>query len=157
MEERIQAGLRASLQTESLVTGVLHIDTRFNPKAPPPVFHQVEKIYPEIPSETTQIQQLFENLASLDMKTLQTNLNGLILRLDHTIGEFNVSEINRGITNLLSSVNALVASPDFTNALAGLRPTLDQYRELAAKVTSKIDPLSDSITNTLVEAKLALA
>ena len=27
---------------------------------------------------------------------------------------------------------------------------------MAAKVTSKIDPLSDSITNTLVEAKLAL-
>jgi paraquat-inducible protein B len=42
MEKRIQAGFRASLQTESLVTGVLYIDTRFNPKAPPPVFHQLE-------------------------------------------------------------------------------------------------------------------
>jgi paraquat-inducible protein B len=156
MEERIQAGFRASLQTESLVTGVLYIDTRFNPKAPLPVFHQLEKIYPEIPTEPTQIQQLFENLASLDVKSLQTNLNGLILRLDHTIGEFNASEINRDITNLLCSVNALVTSADITNALAGIRPTLDQYRELAAKVTSKIDPLSDSITNTLVEAKRAL-
>ena len=156
MEERIQAGFRASLQTESLVTGVLYIDTRFNPKAPPPVFHQLDKIYPEIPAEPTQIQQLFENLASFDIKSLQTNLNGLIHRLDHTIGEFNASEINRGITNLLCSVNALVTSADITNALAGIPPTLDQYRELAAKVTSKIDPLSDSITNTLVEAKRAL-
>ena len=156
MEERIQAGFRASLQTESLVTGVLYIDTRFNPKAPPPVFHQLEKIYPEIPTEPTQIQQLFENLASFDIKSLQTNLNGLILRLDHTIGEFNASEINRGITNLLCSVNAFVTSADLTNALARIPPTLDQYRELAAKVTSKIDPLSDSITNTLVEAKRAL-
>ena len=156
MEERIQAGFRASLQTESLVTGLLYIDTRFNPKAPLPVFHQLEKIYPEIPTEPTQIQQLFENLASLDIKSLQTNLNGLILRLDHTIGEFNASEINRDITNLLCSVNALVTSADITNALAGIRPTLDQYRELAVKVTSKIDPLSDSITNTLVEAKRAL-
>ena len=156
MEERIQAGFRASLQTESLVTGLLYIDTRFNPKAPLPVFHQLEKIYPEIPTEPTQIQQLFENLASLDVKSLQTNLNGLIRRLDHTIGEFNASEINRGITNLLCSVNALVTSADITNALAGIPPTLDQYRELAAKVTSKIDPLSDSITNTLVEANRAL-
>ena len=156
MEERIQAGFRASLQTESLVTGLLYIDTRFNPKAPLPVFHQLEKIYPEIPTEPTQIQQFFENLASFDIKTLQKNLNGLILRLDHTIGEFDASEINRGITNLLCSVNALVTSGDITNALAGIRPTLDQYRELAVKVTSKIDPLSDSITNTLVEAKRAL-
>ena len=157
MEERIQAGLRASLQAESLITGVLYIDTRFNAKAPPPIFHQVENIYPEIPSEPTQIQQLFENLGSLDLKSLQTNLNALILRLDHTVGELNVSEINRGITNLLTSVNALVTSPDITNALAGIRPTLNQYRELATKVTSKIDPLSDSVTNTLVEARLALA
>lgn len=156
MEERIQAGFRASLQTESLVTGLLYIDTRFNPTAPLPVFHQLEKIYPEIPTEPTQIQQFFENLASFDIKTLQKNLNGLILRLDHTIGEFDASEINRGITNLLCSVNALVTSADITNALAGIRPTLDQYRELAVKVTSKIDPLSDSITNTLVEAKRAL-
>ena len=156
MEERIQAGFRASLQTESLVTGLLYIDTRFNPKAPLPVFHQLEKSYPEIPTEPTQIQQFFENLASFDIKTLQKNLNGLILRLDHTIGEFDASEINRDITNLLCSVNALVTSADITNALAGIRPTLDQYRELAVKVTSKIDPLSDSITNTLVEAKRAL-
>jgi len=156
MEERIQAGFRASLQTDSLVTGLLYIDTRFNPKAPLPVFHQLEKIYPEIPTEPTQIQQFIENLASFDIKTLQKNLNGLILRLDHTIGEFDASEINRGITNLLCSVNALVTSGDITNALAGIRPTLDQYRELAVKVTSKIDPLSDSITNTLVEAKRAL-
>jgi paraquat-inducible protein B len=41
--------------------------------------------------------------------------------------------------------------------LAALRPTLDQYRELGAKVTSKIDPLSDSITNSLAEADRALA
>jgi paraquat-inducible protein B len=156
MEERIQAGLRASLQTESLVTGVLYIDVRFNPKAPLPVFHQVEKIHPEIPSEPTQIQELFENLASLDMKSLQTNLNGLILRLDHTIAELNAPEINRGITNLLCSLNALVTASDITNALAGIRPTLDQYRELGAKVTSKIDPLSDSITNTLAQAERAL-
>jgi paraquat-inducible protein B len=156
MNKRIQAGFRASLQTESLVTGLLYIDTRFDSKVPPPVFHQVEKIYPEIPSEPTQIRQLFENLASLDIKSVQTNLNGLILRVDHTIGELNTAEINRGITNLLCSVNALVTSPHLTNALAGIRPTLDQYRELGAKVTSKIDPLSDSITNTLGEANRAL-
>ena len=42
-------GLRASLQTESLVTGVLYIEPRSNPNAPPPVFHQLKKIYPECP------------------------------------------------------------------------------------------------------------
>jgi paraquat-inducible protein B len=156
-EERIKSGLRASLHTESLVTGVLYVDCRFNPNAPPPVFHQLTKLYPEWPTEPTQIQQLFNNLASLDIKGLQTNLNGLIIRLDHTVGELKMAEINQGLTNLLASVDRLINSPDITNGLAGLRPTLDQYRDLGAKLTSKIDPLSDSITNSLAEANRALA
>jgi paraquat-inducible protein B len=156
-EERIKSGLRASLKTESLVTGVLYVDCRFNPYAPPPVFHQVTKIYPEWPTEPTQIQQLFNNLASLDIKGLQTNLNGLIIRLDQTVGELKMAEINQGLTNLLASVDRLINSPDITNGLAGLRPTLDQYRDLGARLTSKIDPLSDSVTNSLAEANRALA
>ena len=80
-------GLRASLQTESLVTGVLYVDIRPNPNAPPPVFHQLQKIYPELPTEPTQIQQLFNNLASLDIKSIETNLNALLTKLDTTVGE----------------------------------------------------------------------
>jgi hypothetical protein len=102
----------------------------------------VDKIYNELPSEPTQIQQLFENLGSLDIHSLQTNLNGLIIRLDTTVGELKMSDINASVTNLLTSVNRLVTDPDLTNALAALRPTLDQHRELGAKVTSKVDPLA---------------
>ena len=126
--ERIKLGLRASLQTESLVTGVLYVDVRLNPNAPPPVFHQLEKIYPELPTEPTQIQQLFNNLASLDIKSIETNLNALLTKLDTAVGSLNMAEINQGITNLLASVNRLVTSPDITNGLAAVRPTLDQYR-----------------------------
>jgi len=156
-EARIKGGMRASLQTESLVTGVLYVDIRINPNSPPPVLHQLKKIYIELPTEPTQIQQLFNNLASLDIHSLQTNLNNLITRLDTTVGELKMTDINAGVTNLLGSVNRLVTDPNITNALAALRPTIDQYRELGAKVTGKIDPLADSVTNTLAEANSTLA
>jgi paraquat-inducible protein B len=156
-EERIKAGLRASLQVESLVTGVLYVDVRIDPNAPAPVFHQIRRLYHELPTERTQIQQLFNNLASLDVKSLQTNLNALITRLDSTVEQLKMADINQGITNLLASATALVTSPEITNALAGIRPALDQYRELGAKVTSKIDPLADGLTNSLAEASRALA
>ena len=41
MAERIKRGLRATLQTESLVTGVLYVGMDIDPKASPPVFHQL--------------------------------------------------------------------------------------------------------------------
>jgi paraquat-inducible protein B len=157
MAERVKAGLRATLQTESLVTGVLYVGIDMDPKASDPVFHQLEKRYPEVPTEPTKTQQLFNNLASLDVKSLQTNLTALITELRSTVNQLKMADINAGVTNLLASVNRLVADPDITNALAALRPTLDQYRELGAKVTGRVDPLADSVTNSLAEADRALA
>ena len=156
LEVRVKRGLRASLQAESLVTGVLYVEMRPNPNAPPPVFHQVRKVYPEIPSEPTQIQQLLNNLASVDIKGIETNLNALLAKLDTTVDALHMAEINRGVTNLLVSIDRLISSPDITNALAGIRPTLDEYRELGAKLSSRVDPLADSITNSLGEASRAL-
>jgi paraquat-inducible protein B len=157
MTQRVKQGLRATLQTESLVTGVLYVGVDMNPRASLAVFHQLEKRYPQVPTEPTATQLLFNNLASLDIKSLQTNLNGLITRLDTTVGELKMADINVGVTNRLFSVNRLVTDPDITNALAAVRPTLDQYRELGTKVTSKIDPVADNVTNTLAEANLTLA
>ena len=157
MDAAIGEGLRASLQTESLVTGVLYVGLDVDANLPPPVYHQLEKVYPEMPTEPTQVQQLFNNLASLDIHKLQTNLDGLISRLDTTLGEMKMNDINSGVTNLLISVNRLISDPDITNGLAALRPTLDQYRALGAKVTGELDPVSERITNTLAQADSTLA
>ncbi len=157
LEQRVRRGLRASLQSESLVTGVLYIGLRPNPYAPPPIFHQLEKRYPELPTEPTQIQQLMRNLASLDIKGIEKNLNSLLAKLDNAVDGLHLAEITVGITNLVRSVDRLVSSPEITNDLAAIKTTLDQYRLLGEKLTSRIDPLADSITNSLAEADQALA
>lgn len=157
LAQRIKTGLRASLQTESLVTGVLYIDVRMNPNAPPPIFHQVQKIYPEVPTEPTSIQQLMSNLASLDIKRIETNLNSLIAKLDTAVSGLRLEEVISGVTNLVSSVDHLVSSPEITNGLAALKPTLDQYRLVGEKLNLRIDMLADSITNSLMEVDRALA
>jgi paraquat-inducible protein B len=182
LEARIGSGLRATLESESLVTGVLYVEMKIHANAPPPVFHQLEKRYPEVPSMPTQIQQLMNNLASLDVKSIETNVNALIVKLDSKIGSLNMAEISRGTTNLLASINRLVSSPQITNDLAELGAaleqyrllgeklnrqvdplvgsvtnSLDQYRLLGAKLNAKIDPLADSLTNSLAEANRALA
>ena len=156
LRERARRGLRASLQTESLVTGLIYVDVRFNPNAPEPMFHQLENIYPELPTEPSQIQELFQNLASLNLRRIESNLNSVLVKLDTTVGSLQMGEINAGITNVLNSVNRLVSSPALTNGLAAVGPTLDEYRLLGQKLNSRIDPLADSLTNSLAEADRAL-
>jgi paraquat-inducible protein B len=157
LQERIHQGMRASLQAESLVTGVLYVEMRFNPNAPPPVFHQLRKTYSEVPSEPTQIQQLMDNLATLDLKGIMTNINGLIVRLDTVVGNLRMQDISTELTNTLVSVNRLVSSPEITNSFVSLRATLDQYKTLGDKLAAKVDPLSDSVTNSLAEATRTLS
>ncbi len=157
VERRVRNGLRATLQTESLVTGVLFVGLDFEPKAPPPVFHQLEKIYVEIPSEPTDVQQLMNNIASLDLKSIEKNLNALLINLNSSISSLHTAEIHDDITKLLGSVDRLVSSPDLKNDLAAMHTTLEQYRLLGAKLNNRIDPLADDVTKTLAEADRALA
>jgi len=157
LAQRINQGMRASLQAESLVTGVLYVEMRLNPNAPPPVFHQLKPIFKEMPSEPTQIQQLMENLGSLDIKGISTNINALITRLDTVLESMRMGEMSAAVTNTLASIERVISSPDITNSLASLRSTLDQYKVLGEKLTGRVDPLAESVTNSLAEANRTLA
>ena len=154
---RIKQGLRGSLQAESLVTGVLYIEIHPTENAPPPVFHQLEKIYPELPTVQTGIQVLLANLSTLDIKGIGDKLTLLIDRLDATVADLRMTDISHGITNLLGSANQVVHSEDLSNAIVSVRTTLDQYRLLGEKLNYRVDPLVDNVTNTLNEASLAIA
>lgn len=156
-EALVQKGLRGKLDAESLVTGVLYVELEIVSHAPPPVLHQLQPEYREIPTMPTTIQGLIANLASLDIKGLSDKLNALLTRLDNSISELNMPDLNRGLTNLIASVDRVIGSPDLTNSLAGLRLTLEDARALVRKLDGRVDPLADSMTNTLDQAQQTLA
>ena len=78
-----------------------------------------------------------DNLASLDIKGISTNINALIIRLDKVLESMHMGDISAGVTNTLASLNQLITSPDITNSLASVRTTLDQYRALGEKLTGQ--------------------
>ena len=153
----IQQGFRARLDAESLVTGVLYIGMERVPNPPPPVFHQLKQEYPEIPTMPGQVQQLFSNLERLDLGSLSEKLNALLTRADTSLSQLNVAEINAGVTNVLRSANHVLTTPDLTNSLTSFRRALSQAEVLLKHVDGRVDPLADSVTNTLFDAQKTLA
>jgi len=156
-EVAVTRGLRGSLEAESLVTGVLYVELQFVTNAPPPIFHQLKPLYVEIPTRPTDIQQLMQNIARVDFKGLEGRLSALITKLDSTIGSLNLGEMSARVTNLLSSVNRVVTSPEITNTLASIQTTMAEYRLLAEKLNRRVDPLAADVTNTLAQANQTLA
>jgi paraquat-inducible protein B len=156
IQRDLRNGLRATLQAQSFVTGVLYVGLDFHRDAPPPVFHQLQKIYVEVPSEPTDVQQLMNNLASLDLKGVEKNLNALLTKINTSVSSLQLAQIQDDITKVLRSVDRLVSSPDLKNDMVALQTTLDQYRLLGEKLTNRVDPLADDVTKTLAEAERAL-
>jgi paraquat-inducible protein B len=148
MTNQISHGLRATLETESIVTGVLYVNLEVEASPSPPVFHQMEDVYREIPSRPTQIQQLMKNIASLDIVGLEEKLDSLLTKLDKGLSDLNLADISTGLTNLLNSANQVVRSPDLTNSLASLRTTLDQYRIVGEKAATALDEANRTLVQT---------
>ncbi len=147
LKRMVAGGLRGRLDAASLITGVLMVQLDLMPDAPPPVLHQVEKEYPEIPTAPTNIQALLANLAKLDIQGIADKLNSILARLDTKLGDLDVKAMNAGITNLLASLDRIIGSPELTNSLASLHHTLDDFGALAKNID----------TNTLVQVQATLA
>jgi len=152
-EKALQQGLRGTLQLESLVTGVQYVELDILSHPPPARFHQLKKEYKEIPTVPTKLETLFDKLANIDFKRLTDQLSSILTRLDSSLGELKVAEINQGLTNLLVSLNQLVRSPDLTNSLASVHRTLDEYRLLSETARARINPLANGADATLVELR----
>jgi paraquat-inducible protein B len=157
LQAAIERGLRARLEAESLVTGVLYVELGFHPDAGPPVYHQVEPKYRELPTQPNTVQALLENLASLDMAGLSDRLDSVLQRLDEGLGELDVAQLNQSVTNLLGSVQALITSPGLTNAVTDIDKTVLELRELSAILRRRVPDLADTAESTLEQLKKAAA
>jgi paraquat-inducible protein B len=150
-EASVQRGLRGKLEAQSLLTGLLYVNLEFLPGTPT-AYHQVKPIYPEIPAAPVEVQ-----IFQVDFASIVQKLNSILVKLDASLGEIKAAEINRGLTNLLASLNTTVNSPGLTNTLASLQQTLRQLSELSTKLQSRAEGLADGADLTLVETRATLA
>jgi len=69
--------------------------------------------------------------------------------LDSSLGELDLQRLNNSLAGLIESVDGVVKSPDLTNSLTELRLALGEARALIRNLDGQVEPLVDSMTNTL--------
>lgn len=103
MEELIGAGLRASLDTESFITGQLYIELDFYPDSEPEYRDKMND-FREIPTIATGIQAVLMNAQEL------------VSRLQN---EVDIVELGQNLAGTLSGLNELANSSELRSTLAG--------------------------------------
>jgi paraquat-inducible protein B len=126
----IERGLRAQLETESLLTGLLYVELDLHPGTP---VHLVlvpgSGRYPEIPTVPTDLQQIQETA----MKALA--------KLD----KVDIVQLTQSITNAGNAATNLLSSPDLRATLASMQATTRNLNSSLQNTTRNLDKTLSSI------------
>jgi paraquat-inducible protein B len=128
----IQAGLRAQLQMQSLVTGQLMIQLDTYPDKPIRLVRG-ETRYPEIP-------------------TIPSSLD----KISKTLRELPVEDLVGQAISVLAGIEKIVNSPDLIESLSILKSGLTDARALVKNIDSRIDPLMTGYQKTEADVHVLL-
>jgi paraquat-inducible protein B len=174
----VKRGMRASLQVQSMVTGLLYVELDFHPDTPVKLLG-LNGQYVELPTVPSTMEQLFANVKSaiqdLGKLPLDQLLKELIATFDRVNAILNAPEMDRALANigtiledarhLLDDVSAQASAfgkklgrvEDETSAmLQAARATLLDTQKLVRNVNGQVAPLADSAKGTLSAARSAL-
>ena len=121
-------GLRAELQSTSLVTGQLYIDLDFHPDQPPRMV-DIATAHPQVPTAPTKMQVLTNRVE----------------KLANAISEVPFDEIARNLSETLTAFRDLARAPEVRTALSAagnagkdLSKTLGKVDRLVADLRGKV-------------------
>lgn len=160
----IDQGLRAQLNMESLLTGMLYIDLGFHPGAPARLFIQPGSgPYPEIPTVPTDLEQIREDATKALAKIEKIDFNKLIDAI--TDAGISVQRLasDRDLHQAIDSINRIVRDPAIRQAIEEAKVTLVNVNKAVVSAKSvidrtgpEIDPLIASLDKSSADLQAAL-
>lgn len=133
----IEAGLRARLEMQSLLTGLLYVEFNFYPDEPVELTGLNYKDLPEMPSIPTATDELRNTLDEVLTKARELPLEDIVRDLSATIKE----------------IRDTVRSEDVMRARAGLAKTLEGTEQLVGKLNRELGPILTAVQETTRETR----
>lgn len=143
-----EAGMRASLQMGSFVTGQLNIALQLRPETEA-VLRAVDPPYDEIPTIASNVQELLNNLQSwfadlqenVDIDGIAAGLNDLLRSLDDLAQSEELHESIAGINRLLNDENTQKLAGEAIATLEEIRLASSAAGNLFNKADEDVDIL----------------
>ena len=135
----VKRGLRARLQTGSLLTGQLFIDLDMQPKTPIRLVG-AGRTEPELPTVMGNLEQM------------TTQMKGIVDKLD----KVDIVAIGSELQSTLKGTAAFANSPNLDKTIADLAASLSSLRGILRKVDDRAEPITANLEQALAAARDAL-
>ncbi|MGH8660060.1 MAG: MlaD family protein [Gammaproteobacteria bacterium] len=137
MQRLIEAGLRARLEMQSLLTGLLYVEFNLYPNQPVKLTGLNYRGLPELPSIPTTTDELRNTLDEVLTKARKLPLENIVRDLSATLKE----------------IRDTVKSEDILRARAGLAKTLEGTEQLVGKLNRHLEPMLADARETTKETR----
>ena len=155
LAELIDAGMRAQLQLQSLLTGQLFIQLDFYPGTPVDLVG--DNRYPEIPTIPTPIEKITKKLEDFPVEQVMNNIISTSKGLNKLVNSPELYQSIQSLNEILENIERLVKSQEFQKSITSLHSALDDLGSLARTVDSQVGPLGSELHATLNETRLAMS
>ena len=142
-EDLIKRGLRAQLNMQSLVTGLLYIEMDFHPESP--VRHyEVNSELPQFPTVPTNLERLATQLQNFDIDKLAKRIEAIGDGIDKLVSSKEIQQLPANMNETLDSLRGL--SEKMQTQLASSGPRLDaMLDETTTTIASTGSQLNDAV------------
>lgn len=155
LEALIQAGLRAQLKLQSLVTGQLYVDIDFRPETPVNLVGRYNDALEEIPAIPSSQEEIENTITSLVNQIKELPLQELFAKLDSTLTHINAVVSQPEVRELAPHLDTLLVNLDASVT------HLDENLRLSKRTLTRIDKALPVLTTqsetALRQARQALA
>ena len=140
-----KAGLRAALEIESFVTGQLRVELQLRPETAA-VMRAVEPLYPEIPTITSNIQELLNEVQSwfADVRE-NVDIGGLSQRLNNVLEALDDLARSEDLHQSLAGINHFINDEDIQQLGGQLKDTLDELLSASAAASSLFENANEGV------------
>ena len=158
LDQQIKDGLRAQLQMESIVSGMLYIELNYRKDAKPPELEPRATKWPEIPTTPSLMAALGTGAGSVVAEVVR-----VLFKVNEMLAAIDIPEINAAVVASTQSVQRLVDAPELRAALkevpnmtAQLTRTMARVDTLAATANAAIDPMATDLKGATKEMHATL-
>ncbi len=152
----IDRGLRASLETQSIVTGQMQVGLDFHPDKPAKFAEfKYDQKTPEIPTIPTPMQELTKKIENIPFDKIFDKLASALDGIDKLVKSPEIPEAIRSLNLALGDVRKLVRSVDgqVGPLASNLNDTVQDVRKLVQNADAKVNGLASSLDETVKEVR----
>jgi paraquat-inducible protein B len=156
LKRLIDAGLRARLESQSILTGLLYVDLDFFPDKPPRLTGLNYKGMPEIPSVPptvdeviTTLEDVVKKIRTIPFETIVGDLAGTLSDIRKLVDSDETRKSQAAMTRALINAQDLMAKLD--NQLPALVRNMDQTMGNLSQASKDISSTARETTTTVRE------